>query len=64
MRFLVADLRYLDGVSPLARTDLRSTACLLRLFGLAVGRILYRKDLLSRNYFTRRQALLAIELRK
>ncbi|HVL68429.1 MAG TPA: class I SAM-dependent methyltransferase [Vicinamibacterales bacterium] len=57
-------VNYVDGVSPLARTDLKSTGGLLKLFGSAVGRILYRKDLLSRNYFTRRQALLAIEIRK
>lgn len=55
---------YVDGLSPLGRTDLKSTRVLLKLFGDAAARVLYRKDLLSRNYFTRRQALLAVEIRK
>jgi SAM-dependent methyltransferase len=57
-------MSYIVGVSELARTDLKSTAVLLRMYGPTAGEILYQKDLASTNLFCRRYGFLAIRVRK
>ena len=55
---------YIDGVTELARTDVKSTAHLLKMFGNSVGEVLHRRDLPSQNTFCRKYAFLAIEIKK